>query len=184
MTGPEFTWIFHNYSVDDPKWSKGLDEFFYTDQPTKEHIQFRHLFVDNNTNISPFIQYICGPLMLCFEQNTGMKIKHIQRIKANLLMKQDGPHLQVPHCDGMDLVDGVPVAKGRYTLLYYVDDSDGETMLYDKHYEGQPLGLVKESQRVAAKKGRCVIFDSNQIHSGTCPAVTDYRMVVNCVFGV
>ena len=38
-------------------------------------------------------------------------------------------------------------------------------------------------QRVSPKKGRAIIFDSHQIHSGQVPENNDYRIVINCIFG-
>ena len=63
-----------------------------------------------------------------------------------------------------------------------MDDSDGDTVLYNEYFTKESVGLVTVQQTVAPKKGRAIIFDSNQIHSGTCPSVHDTRMVINCVF--
>jgi hypothetical protein len=176
LTGVEFPWNFHPYSV-----SGFPITDYYTDVPTKEHIQFRHIFVDNNVMKSPFLKFL-EPLMVCFQHHTGMKIKSTQRIKTNLLMKQDGPHLQVPHIDDTDFITSQPNRVGKKTLLYYVSGGDGDTVLYNEHYDGKEIGLITRQQTVSPLKGRAVIFDSHQIHSGCCPAVSDYRIVINCVF--
>jgi hypothetical protein len=176
MGGDQIPWSFAKHSVSsDPN----LESLFYTDEPVKEHIQFRHIFIDENKIKSAQLQYI-APLIACYENVMG-KIKYTERIKANLLLPQAGPTRQQPHTDGMRLLDGVYNSVGRKTLLYYVNDADGDTIFYDKNFLGEPLGLVKEQQRVAPKKGRAVIFDSNLIHSGSCPTTIEYRMVINCV---
>jgi hypothetical protein len=179
LTGPEFAWTFNNYSVSQTP----LTEHFHIEEPFKEHIQFRHVFTDGYEIKSEHFQYIKS-LIVSFEINTGLKVKKFSRIKANLLMPQKGPTTQQPHVDGMLKVDGVYECVGKKTLLYYVNDSDGDTVLYDKYFLGEPLGLVKKHQTISPKKGRAVIFDSNQIHAGCCPTTSDSRIVVNCVFEV
>jgi len=178
LTGSEFPWTFNSYSV-----SGHPITDYYTDAPTKEHIQFRHIFVDNNEIKSPFLKFL-EPLIVSFQNQMQSKIKYSQRIKTNLLMKQDGPHLQVPHIDDTDFITGVPNRVGKKTLLYYVNGGDGDTVLYNEYYDGETLGLITRQQTVTPKKGRAVIFDSHQIHSGCCPAVSDYRMIINCVFEI
>jgi hypothetical protein len=178
LTGSEFPWTFNSYSV-----SGHPITDYYTDLPTKEHIQFRHIFVDNNEIKSSFLKFL-EPLIVSFQNQMQSKIKYSQRIKTNLLMKQDGPHLQVPHIDDTDFITSVPNRVGKKTLLYYVNGGDGDTVLYNEYYDGETLGLITRQQTVTPKKGRAVIFDSHQIHSGCCPAVSDYRMIINCVFGI
>jgi hypothetical protein len=179
LTGPEFFWTFNNYSVSQTP----LTEYFYTEEPIKEHIQFRHVFTDGYEIKSEQFKYIKS-LIVSFEMNTGLKVKKFSRIKANLLMPQKGPTAQQPHVDGIGEIDGVPECIGKKTLLYYVNDSDGDTVLYDKYFTKEKIGLVKKIQSVSPKKGRAVIFDSNQVHAGCCPTTSDCRIVVNCVFEV
>jgi len=176
LTSHEFPWTFFPWSVSEYP----LDEHYYIDEPFKEHIQFRHMFARDGEIESKFFQYI-APLIAEYQQRMGETDTFLQRIKANLLLPQAGPTRQQPHTDGMRLLDGVYNSVGRKTLLYYVNDADGDTIFYDKYFLGEPLGLIKEHSRVTPKKGRAVIFDSNLIHGGNCPTTSDYRMVVNCV---
>jgi Rps23 Pro-64 3,4-dihydroxylase Tpa1-like proline 4-hydroxylase len=100
------------------------------------------------------------------------------------LINQRGPYIQPPHADTIEIIEDGVDCLGYKTLLYYVNDSDGDTIFYNECFTGQPVGLVTEQQRVTPKKGRAVIFNSNQIHSGSCPSVNDSRIVINCVFGI
>jgi len=168
LTGHEFPWNIHPYSV-----SRAPITDYYTDVPTKDHIQFRHMFMEDDVSHSKFCEYM-KPLTMCFENIYG-SIETRQRIKANLLMKQDGPHLQHPHSD----IGGV--GTNSKTLLYYVNDSDGDTVLYNEYYYESTIGLLTRQQTISPKKGRAVIFDSHQIHSACCPAISDYRIVINMI---
>jgi hypothetical protein len=69
--------------------------------------------------------------------------------------------------------------------LYYVNDTDGDTFIFDKtHYDYPPrttdLSTVEWTvkQRVSPKKGRCVIFDGAQYHSSSTPT-KDVRCIIN-----
>jgi len=175
----EFPWLFYKYSVS----PKLLNTYFYTNEPVKDHIQFRHGFVKNDIVTSDYYKYI-EVLKLLFESHMRTKVNLIYRIKSNLLISQKGPYIQPPHVDIMDMVNGDTNCLNYKTLLYYVNDSDGDTIFYNEFYTGEPVGLVTEQQRVSPKKGRAVIFDSNQIHSGSCPSVNDTRLVINSVFAI
>ena len=179
LIGPDFTWTFANYSVS----SVNLDEYFFTNEPTKEHIQLRHNFVYDDVINSEYYLFI-EPLKFIFESHMKTKVLQTHRIKSNLLINQKGPHIQPPHIDIMDFVDEKKDCLGYKTLLYYVNDSDGDTIFYNEYYTGKPVGLVTEQQRISPKMGRAVIFDSNQLHSGSCPKDSDARMVINCVFNM
>jgi hypothetical protein len=180
MGGEDIAWSFHKHSVSS---STELEDLFFTNQPTAEHIQFRHTFIENDKIRSAHLHYI-APLIACYENQFG-KIKSASRIKANLLMPQVGVKLQRPHTDDGDEAsyDSTGYIGNRKTLLYYVNNSDGETILYNEKYNGVP---IKEEltiqQRIEAVKGRAIIFDSNQIHSGNIPTDKKYRLIINCIF--
>lgn len=179
LLGPEIGWIFAPYSVTQGDTSK----YYHIDEPFKEHIQFRHIFVYDGEIQSPFFKFIV-PLLASFESTTGKKIKSMHRIKANLLMPQSGTPVQQPHTDGMNFDTGEHPASGKTTLLYYVDTSDGDTVLYNEYFKGEPVGLLTKQQSVTPVKGRAIIFDSDQLHAGSCPVNSDYRLVINCVLDV
>ena len=61
--------------------------------------------------------------------------------------------------------------QGITTALYYVNDSDGDTVFFDDTYN-----IV---QRIKPEKGKGVIFDNLIYHASTCPQVHNTRMVIN-----
>lgn len=178
VTGVEFPWTFYPYSVS--SYEHTTD--YYTDEPTREHIQFRHTFLEDDEDFSNFSQFI-NPLLIRYQVQMGQDVLYKQRVKTNLLMKQDAPHLQIPHTDGSYVMENGVLSSNRKTLLYYVNDSDGDTILYNEYHTGEPVGELTIQQKVSPKKGRAIIFDSHQIHSGCCPATSDYRIVINCILG-
>ena len=63
----------------------------------------------------------------------------------------------------------------HYTGIYYVNDCDGDTFLFDG---------TKEIAKISPKKGRIVIFDGKTLHAGSHPYNSDFRMVINFNFKV
>jgi hypothetical protein len=175
-----FGWAFHLHST----YNGEKFEIANVSFPVKDHIQMTHRFYDDNEESSTHAKYL-KPLFSEFERKTGYKILSKIRVKSNLVINQGAPYIQPPHVDGAGKDDkGMPSCVGKLSLLYYVNESDGDTILYDKHYYGEPLGEVKEIMRVSPKKGRAVIFDSNQVHSASAPASSDYRMVINSILEI
>ena len=94
---------------------------------------------------------------------------HIYRIKSNLtfnLTDYKKINHQPIHIDN-DTED-------NKSLLYYVNDSDGDTLFFDND-----LNIIK---RVSPKKNTAVLFDSNILHAGSNPIKSKKRIVVNTIF--
>ena len=76
---------------------------------------------------------------------------------------------QEPHIDIPDFLgNNIPF----YSLIYYVSDSDGDTVFYNKD---------KEIKKVTPKKGKTVLFDGHLLHRGTKP-INKTKILLNFVF--
>ena len=63
----------------------------------------------------------------------------------------------------------------HYTMLYYVNDSDGSTNIFD--YKGE-----KVVQKIEPKKGRAVIMNGDTYHASSSPKNHSNRIVLNYNF--
>jgi hypothetical protein len=77
----------------------------------------------------------------------------------------------------------IDMLEGHFALLYYVCDSDGDTVIFKnmyskKHPKPPELHELKEKIRVTPKQGRVVIFDGYYWHTATQPAASA-RCVIN-----
>lgn len=113
-----------------------------------------------------------------FVEKTGIDYNYISRMKVNMLThsthkQYDETFTNIPHVD----TDGP-----HWTLLYYINDSDGDTILYDKRYEHSDNGTtipLNIKARVSPKKGRLLAFDGLLYHSSSNPIAYDTRLNMN-----
>ena len=73
----------------------------------------------------------------------------------------------LPHIDIMD--------KNHIVGLYYVIDSDGDTIIYNERKESKTYTI---KQRVTPKQGRIVIFDGGLYHTAEQP-LNNTRCIIN-----
>ena len=81
----------------------------------------------------------------------------------------DSPHIDI--CSEIDFI----------VALYYVVDSDGDTVIYNETEESK-IYTIKKS--VTPKQGRMVIFDGSLYHAAEQPINSNTRCVVNYNLGV
>lgn len=129
---------------------------------------FRHLLCKKNKETSEYF-FMIQPIILQIEQSLNKKLVQTINAHANLNLNLGKPFEGVPHIDG-DLDCETETSK-RYTAIYYVEDSDGDTILYDNE--------IKEIFRCSPKKNRCLVFESNVLHSGSLPTQHNLRRVIN-----
>jgi hypothetical protein len=85
----------------------------------------------------------------------------------------------VPH---IDVKEHLPYK----TLLYYVDDSDGDSVFFKNTISDNILLDTNAviDKKISPKKGRAIYFDGNIYHSGNCPVDYNKRTVINFDFKV
>ena len=171
MLGDEFAWYWNNATV-----YKNTNSLI-TDSKTKDKPQFTHTIYLNNKPQTEYYHYFTE-MLTYLEPHIG-KIKRVIRIKANL-MTGDGSYpfnfYNGPHIDSE--------GDNLLTFLYYVNDSDGDTVLFDTYLDGSEHNITEftEVHRQTPKMGTGVVFDSNRLHTSSTPRITDRRVVINYVF--
>ena len=97
-----------------------------------------------------------------FSERSGIEFKRILRAQANMVMqkkldKPSPPHVDTPH--------------KHYVFLVYLNNSDGDTILFNDDME--------EIKRITPKRGRFVVFDGSIKHAVGVPINTKHRVVFN-----
>lgn len=88
----------------------------------------------------------------------------------------------IPHVD-------LDEASNYKSLIYYVEDSDGDTVLFkNKWKKGDSVSLdtenLNEYKKISPKQGKCVLFDGHVFHAGNNPINYIKRTVINFDFKI
>jgi len=112
----------------------------------------------------------------------NIPIRDILRVRIRRTLQKPGhtkDKYNYPHVD-------LENEKNYKSLIYYVEDSDGDTFFFDKRYkEGDPTFLnkgYKTIKRVTPKQGKSIYFDGDIYHAGNNPIKYDKRTVINFDF--
>lgn len=115
-------------------------------------------------------------LLHCMEDYFGRKFSdRLIRAKINMLTRDpeygvDNYH--VPHIDYTGDIE---------TAIYYVNDSDGDTFVFNEKPD-ESLTEISIKERISPAKGRLVLFDSSYLHASSSPVISSERIVINLVF--
>jgi hypothetical protein len=104
------------------------------------------------------------------------EVQHVGRVKFNILLQQEnaGYHYNLPHQDD--------ITNNSISMVYYLDDSDGDTFLFNEFYSDPPPNKLTIAQRISPKRNRAVLFESNRYHASSNPINSRDRFIINWVF--
>ena len=140
--------------------------------------QLTHMLFDFNTGPKSDIWLNVSPMVWFLEEHTGLKVNDFMRVKSNLTQPQHGVTKDMynpPHVDTSD--------PNCISMVYYVNDSDGDTRLFNKTLEDGFLDMDMIVSN-SPKKGSAIIFPSNKFHCSSIPVDSKKRIVLNFVFAV
>jgi len=166
VLGPLFDW----YYLEDLTFLVPRDA--QTDDQSLKTFGYWHLFVRNGVWRKD--AELLGEM---FEMTAALRpeIDEVVKSRADMLTNNGPSRMLPPHTDSDD----------RHTAsIFYLADSDGETVLYNERYEGTgptPETLT-ERTRVAPRANRIVIFDGYYVHTGHSPGRNSRRVLINTNF--
>jgi hypothetical protein len=153
----------------------------FEDGNTKETPQFTHSFIDGGRDVSKYAHFMSD--VRDYINEFVMPIEKIVRVKANMLLKDENYPIDSYHPPHSDVFgDGYD---NQWTFLYYINDSDGDTIIFDKEWDPENGGSIPKLdivQRCTPKVGNALLFKSNIYHASSPPKITDRRVVLNFVF--
>ena len=145
-----------------------VEDFHYQNlknKTPKEYLQFCHVFYDEDIH-NKYCQYEKSPYFFPIQTILNKyPIKNLKRIKANFQPRCESfksyEH-NTPHIDCLTFHD---------VILYYVNESDGDTFIFDKK-----MNILK---RIEHKRGRLVRFNGAYFHAGSHPSKNNSRITIN-----
>ena len=165
-------------------------QFYYMDATSYPTDQFPVVYTDENVldigqltaplyivNEHKDSSYdLITPLLYVIRQKVNqLKFNREIRIKYNILVRNSEStpsNYNTPHHDAVS---------NAYSIVYYCNDSDGDTFLFNEFYEGKNPDKLTIARRVTPKRNRCVIFESNRMHASSNPVLHKDRKVINFV---
>jgi hypothetical protein len=132
------------------------------------------LFEENQGILSP-LYHLAIPMVFEAVSRIQFDLHSIARGRAFLQFPTPVVHTNHAHVDFND---------PHLVCLYYVNDSDGETVLYDQttndiaNLPGMDTSLLSVKTKVSPAKGRVVLFNGNRYHSSSTPS-KNKRCVIN-----
>lgn len=156
----------------------------YLDTNITDDAGFFHIIQDDTEIRSAHYDFF-RMILEFYSEKTGKTIDQIFRIRARYTNPSPGHNetkYAAPHID-------YPNNKDYTTLIYYVNDADGDTVLFDKMYNPatdvyNPVLTEKISEvyRHTPKQGEAVVFNGHRYHSGNFPINCGSRIVLNFDF--
>jgi hypothetical protein len=121
---------------------------------------------------------IIRPIIDNFIKREKIKDFYLHKIKINTLFQKidyQPYYFNTPHQDSTD--------EEFSTLLYYVNDSDGNTFFFDSNeIDSKSFINLKVEDMIYPKIGTGIVFKSNQYHASSNPIKNQRRLVINIVF--
>jgi hypothetical protein len=165
----DFPWFFYNATGSIDRKSSYSDNIF-------DSFQFVHNFVVNeaiNSGYFGMLSEVCNNLAI----KENIHTFNMHRVKANLTFPQLG------FKKGMYKPVHVDIDRPNYiTAIYYVNDSDGDTLFFKDVDSMQQENDFTVLKRISPKKGSLVYFPSNILHSSEFPLESEKRCVINFNF--
>ena len=151
-----FTWTYNKSTV-------GTERNYIAHK--KENIVpvMTHSVVENGEIVSNFWNLTKELLRSVQRQSKRIVIEEVSNCRLNLQLQngREGFHTGI-HIDGW--------VSMNITALYYVNDSDGDTIIGD--------------EKVSPKANRVVIFDGSTLHNGHSPCEHNNRIIINSNYDV
>lgn len=177
-----FPW-FLLHRIGHPDYFDSNTKSYYTDPNITDDVGFFHMAFDGKTT-SPHYDFF-RTILEFFTEKTSIGVKNLLRIRLRYTHKGQGHTAEKYAPPHVDFSTGQPYS----TLVYYVDDSDGDTIIFDKIFNpleetynpvfAEPLS---ELLRITPTKGSAVYFNGHRYHAGNYPINNSSRIVINFDF--
>jgi len=167
VTGPHLRWNFCD------KVSYGDMDHGITNTDAIETWGFNRDIFNDEINYADVdaLEYMAPVIKRIVELNG----EHTKIVRFRFSMKfhkhgfKDGNY-NLPHIDY-----GFP----HKTLIMYMNETDGDTYIFNERFRGEWLKTFTVKERVPPKENRALIFDGFQYHTASNPLHHDTRVILN-----
>ena len=140
---------------------------------------FAHGLFDAGKSYSRFYEFLL-PIFIQAKAETAAKV--LLRARGDMTIISGEQITYEPHID-------MPEQKEHINMIFYVGNSDGDTIIYKEKFFSQtpyvdpelPKTLTEE-QRISPKANRLIIFNGEHWHTGQSPKEHSRRVILNLNF--
>ena len=165
LLGVDFPWY---YNKNTSYVSNDFNQKWIANDPRlKDTDAFVHNFVKDGET-STFFDCI-RPIL------DKLQVQNIFRVRGVLVPKDKsfGNFINIPHVDLLD---------PHLTAIYYVNDSDGDTVIFEQQWSGEyDYNQKTIKEKISPKKGRLVLFNGLHYHTGSVSELNN-RVLININF--
>jgi hypothetical protein len=168
LSNDKFTWFYQDSSK-----KKYINRESVTDSVDIEYVvQFSNTLFDNDQMLSEHIEFV-QKIMKNLEEKEGVVCSRMIHVSCSMLSKGSDKY-HTPFTNNK-------VDDNTYTLIYYVNNSDGDTVLFNETYSSDPVELTV-NHRQAPTEGCALLFKSNTYSANTSPSITNTAISINIIF--
>lgn len=147
---------------------------------------FNHFFYEHNKSISNFFEMVYPIILNLNSHIKNKETNRLIRMRANLTLSNQSVDMDkfMPHIDSF-----FP----HYVAIYYVNDSDGDTIIFNESNEDYDSGekdinLIKHGtftvqKRIKPKQGKILVFPGKFYHTASFCKNSEYRCLININLG-
>jgi hypothetical protein len=180
LTSPKFPWAITLDSVDGGSVGWKKDQVASMQIRDDAATGFYHTFLYQGEVCSDHANAV-GWIMNGFEQATNGRIliQDLHRIRAGLFTKHPDPTPHKPHVDSP--------FEDYWSAVYYVNDCDGDLLMYDQTYPEVKLEDVATTNFTVKRickpaQGKLVAFHGKYYHSSSFPTKKPLRLAITFNF--
>jgi hypothetical protein len=142
----------------------------------KDTAGFTNLIYENGEFTDPVYPSWCWSILDNMTDRTGVIVNELIRVQFNLFYQYPGDPAgeswNAAHTDQQ---------YDHNVLLYYVNDSDGDTFIFNEK-RNDNFDELTVMERVSPKKGAAILFDGNNFHASSNPFASTKRITLNFNF--
>tara|TARA_B110000503_G_C7031260_1_gene364104 strand:- start:54 stop:632 length:579 start_codon:yes stop_codon:yes gene_type:complete len=155
----------------------------YLEDTTYEHYNkpsistpgFTHLLFKNSGEQSEYLKQFT-PLLLNGAAAANLTSVSAIRMRLGFLLKTRYTLPNMPYVYNTPHVD---CNTDHYTALYYLNDTDGDTIIFNETEESEKYTI---KARIKPAAGKFVCFNGNHYHASSCPKMFPSRIVLTMNF--
>jgi hypothetical protein len=168
----DFKWSYKSDVTYHP--GAGFPEFYIDERS----LGYAHsVYYENKVDDAAMLPW-CWQILDSMSERTGIKVEKLLRIQINLMYQNPSKTYTTNSWNAAHTDQNFE----HKVLLYYVDNSDGDTFLFNESKRDELFKEFTVKDRVTPTKGTGVLFDGHRFHASSNPIKSTKRFAININF--